>query len=84
MIASPLKYVSDFTTDIFFVRKEAFHLNISTIKETTKDKILILIISLEKDFKNVRQTFWDTNRSTKQQNLLIFFLSQETRASGII
>ena len=37
-LASLLKCVSDFTTDVFFVKKGAFQLNISTKKETTKDK----------------------------------------------
>ena len=40
MIASLLNCVSDFTDDDFFVRKEDFELNISTKKDTTKDKIL--------------------------------------------
>ena len=37
-ITSLLKCVSDFTADAFFVRKGAFYLNISTRKDTTKDK----------------------------------------------
>ena len=37
-IASLLKRVADFTTDVFFVRKRAFYLNITTKKDTMKDK----------------------------------------------
>ena len=38
LIASLLKSVSDFTADVFFVRKGAFQLNISTKKYATKDR----------------------------------------------
>ena len=45
------KHVSDFTADAFFIRKGAFWLNISTKKDTKKDKN-INISSLKLDFKN--------------------------------
>ena len=41
LILAPLvNCVSDFTAEVFFVRKRAFYLNISTKKDTTKDKII--------------------------------------------
>ena len=46
---------SDFTADVFFVRKGASLLNISTKKDTSKDKDNIS--SLKLDFKNLRHTF---------------------------
>ena len=44
MIASLLKYVSDFTTDVFFVRKGVFQLNISTKRTLRRTKILISLV----------------------------------------
>ena len=63
-IASLQKCVSDFTADVFFRQ------NISTKKDTTKDKN-INISCLKLDFKNLRQTFWAQKyRSTMQQILV--------------
>ena len=56
LIASLLKCVSDFTTDVFFVGKQAFKLNISTKKDTKKDKN-INICSLKYDFEKSETLF---------------------------
>ena len=53
-------------------------MNISTKKDTTKDKN-INILSLKQDFWNLRHTY--TNRSTVQQNNFKMFLPQEVGAS---
>ena len=62
----------------FFFRKEAFGLNISIEKDTTKDKN-INISSLKQDFK-IWDILYHTNRNTMQQELFQNFLRQEAGA----
>ena len=72
--------VSDFTADAFFVRKGAFYLNISTKKDTTKDKN-INISSLKKDFKNLRQFLELINIEGQcSKNSFKIFLQEEAGA----
>ena len=77
LIAPLLKCVSDSTADAFFVRKGAFYLNISSKKDSTKEKISDKTLEI-----------WDTLFKLVQievqcsKNYFKISLSQEAGASG--
>ena len=81
MAASLLNCVPDFTT-AFLVRKGAFWLNISTKKDTAKDKN-INTFSLKQDFKNLRHSFW-AHKSwiTMQWKLFQIFFAKRSWSFG--
>ena len=79
MIASR---VLEFIPDVVLARKGDFKLDISTRKDTTKDKN-INTSSLKLDFKNLKHFLLLTNRSTMQQKLFQNFVITSAGVSGI-